>query len=344
MESSPSVVRRAAVRRIAGTVPSKDQPSERPRTTDDGRTQPDPAAPELKLLEIVRRGTPLRAIWHDAQKEALAKNRIKTVTLDSTGMAPGLLSERVQRLIETECPHAVLLRGGEVLAATQIPRLPTAVPFLFEHCSPYEFGASSPHRAKLALMRQCITYSPVAEENLRAAGVSRVRTCVGPSIPYVGAPPPEDVTIGVLKTSSDAAQTLSSILAMRERLERNYRVVSSIKMNGVEYVPSDVDVADASTVLVAPVDFGDVGQPHEGAALALSFGRALITSATSALSQVNLPTGSFIQVVKYSAGSYASAVEVFLRNPRPFLDWAKEDRVFPDPVPAIIRKVVTERK
>jgi hypothetical protein len=343
MESSSTVVRRAAIRRIASSVAGAEQSTGGPRTTTAERIIPDPAAPRVKLLEVTRKSTPLRALWAEAQREALTAHNIQTLTLDSTGLTPGALSERLQRLLETEYPDAVILRGGEVLAATQIPRTSGIVPFIFEHCTPYEFGASTPHRAKLALMRLVICYSAVAEEGLRAAGVSRVKTCVGPCIPAVELPLPAEVTVGVLKTAADAAQTLSSIVAMKERLGRQYRIVSSIKMSGVDHLPSDVDVVEASSVVVAPVDFGDVGQPHEGAALSLSFGRALITSKTSALAQVNLPTGTFIQVVKYSASSYASAVEVFLQNSRPFIDGHKEDRVFSDPVPAMIRKVVEKR-
>lgn len=343
MESSSAVVRRAAIRRIAGSVAGAEQSAGGGRPVTTERAVPDPAAPRLKLLEVIRKSTPLRSVWAEAQREALATHGITTVTLDSTGLAPGLLSERLQRMVETECPDAVILRGGEVLAAVHIPRVSGTVPFIFEHCTPYEFGASTPHRAKLALMRLVICYSAVAEESLRAAGVTRVKTCVGPSIPSVSIPLPDETTVGVLKTASDAAQTLSNIVAMKERLGREYRIVSSIKMNGVDYLPSDVDVVEAASVVVAPVDFGDVGQPHEGAALALAFGRALITSKTSALAQINLPAGTYIQVVKYSASSYASAVEVFLQNPRPFIDWHKEDRVFPDPVPAMIRKVVEKR-
>jgi hypothetical protein len=249
-----------------------------------------------------------------------------------------VLNEMLMRAMEKECPDAVLIRGGEVLSVIQPPR--SFVPFFFDHCTPYEFGASSPLRTKLALMRSCFCYSNVAEEALRAAGVGRVRVVTGPRVPYIGMPLPEKLTIGVLKTSADAAQTLSSIVSMREKHERDYRIVSAIKMNGVDLLPSDIDVAEASTVLVAPKDFEDMGQPHEGAALALAFGRALITTQTSGLSQVNFPAGTFIQVVKYSANSYASAVEVFLgsNTQRKLLEWAAEDRTFADTTPGIIRK------
>jgi hypothetical protein len=189
-------------------------------------------------------------------------------------------------------------------------------------------------------MRTCICYSGVAEDALRAAGVSRIRVAAGPKVPYVGLPLPDKLTIGVLKTSADAAQTLSSIVSMRAQHGRDYRIVSTIKMRGVDTLPTDIDVAEASTVIVSPTDFGDMGQPHEGAALALAFGRGLITTQTSGMAQVNFPAGTFIQVVKYSANSYASAVEVFLgsNTQRKLLEWAAEDRTFADPIPGIIRK------
>lgn len=336
VHGSPDV-RRASIRRITGAVPGPETPTRGHREAHTVSAAPSGSKEEIKILEVARRGTALQEFIREGQQESLAANGISSVRLDATGRTPGNLNEVLMRTIERECPDAVLLRGGEVLSAVQPPR--SFVPFFFDHCVPYEFGASSPLRAKLSLMRSCLCYSSVAEDALRSAGASRVRVISGPRVPYLGLPLPEKVTVGVLKTASDAAQTLASIVSMREHSGRNYRIVSSIKMKGVDYLPSDIDVAEAATVVVAPTDFGDIGQPHEGAALALSFGRALITTWTSGLAQVNFPAGTFIQVVKYSANSYAPAVEVFLgSNTRRLLEWVAEDRTFADPVPGIIRK------
>jgi len=337
MDHGSPDVRRASVRRIAGAVPSSE-PTGRAREANPVSAETGRPKAQIKVLEVGRRGTALQEFVREGQRESLAADGIQTQLLDVTAKAPGVLNEMLMRAMEKECPDAVLIRGGEVLSVIQPPR--SFVPFYFDHCTPYEFGASSPLRTKLALMRSCFCYSNVAEEALRAAGVGRVRVVTGPRVPYIGLPLPEQLTIGGLKTSADAAQTLSSIVSMREKHERDYRIVSAIKMNGVDLLPSDIDVAEASTVLVAPTDFEDMGQPHEGAALALAFGRALITTQTSGLSQVNFPAGTFIQVVKYSANSYASAVEVFLgsNTQRKLLEWAAEDRTFADTTPGIIRK------
>lgn len=330
-------VRRASVRRITGAVPTSEAPARGPREAHTNSAETGKAKAEIKILEVARKGTPLQEFVREGQRESLSNDGIRSVLLDATGKPPGALNDLLLRMMERECPDAVLLRGGEVLSAVQPPRART--PFFFDHCVPYEFGASSPLRAKLALMRYCICYSEVAESALRAAGVGRVKMTTGPRIPYLGLPLPEELTVGVLKTSADAAQTLASVVAMKERHARNYRIVSSMKMLGVDCLPSDIDVAEASTVLVAPTDFGDVGQPHEGAALALAFGRTLITTRTSGMCQVNFPTGTFVQVVKYSPGSYASGVEALLNgNIRKLLEWVSEDRTFADPVPGIIRK------
>jgi len=337
MDHSSADVRRASVRRIAGAVPSTEPPA-RPREAHSVGAEPSRPKAEIKVLEVARRGTALQEFIREGQRESLAADGVRTLLLDVTAKAPGILNEMLMRAMEKECPDAVLIRGGEVLSVIQPTR--SFVPFFFDHCTPYEFGASSPLRTKLALMRSCLCYSSVAEEALRAAGVSRVRVVAGPRVPYVGLPLPEKLTVGVLKTSADAAQTLSSIVSMRSQHDRDYRIVSSIKMKGVDLLPSDIDVAEASTVLVSPTDFGDIGQPHEGAALALAFGRTLITTQTSGFAQINFPAGTFIQVVKYSANSYASAVEVFLgsNTQRKLLEWVSEDRTFPDPIPGIIRK------
>lgn len=339
MDHGSADVRRASVRRIAGSVPRSEQPATR-RTREANPVSAESGRPKttVKVLEVGRRGTPLQEFVREGQRESLAADGVQTQLLDVTAKAPGVLNEILIRAVEKECPDAVLIRGGEVLSVIQPPR--SFVPFFFDHCTPYEFGAASPLRTKLALMRSCLCYSNVAEESLRAAGVGRVRVVAGPRIPYVGLPLPDKLTVGVLKTSADAAQTLSSIVSMRTQHERDYRIVSTVKMRGVDTLPTDVDVAEASTVIVAPTDFGDMGQPHEGAALALAFGRGLITTQTSGMAQVNFPAGTFVQVVKYSANSYASAVEVFLgsNTQRKLLEWTAEDRTFADPIPSIIRK------
>ena len=337
MGNGSTDVRRASVRRITGAVPSAEQPASRVVEAHPVRIESGRPKEEIKVLEVVRRGTPLQEFIREGQRESLAADGVRTHVLDATGKDPGPLNELLARALTTTCPDAVLLRGGEVLSAVQPPR--AQIPFFFDHCTPYEFGAASPLRMRLALMRACICYSNIAETALRDAGVSRVRLATGPTLPYLGLPLPAEMTFGVLKTSSDAAQALANIVAIRDKNERKYRIVSTIKMRGVDTLPSDVDVAEASTVLVAPTDFGDAGQPHEGAALALSFGRGLITTQTSALFQVNFPAGTYIHVVKYSANSYASAVEVFLNsNTRRLLEWTSEDRTFADPLPGIIRK------
>lgn len=337
MDQGSADVRRASVRRIARAIPSTEQPARGPCKANPVRVEPGHPKTKIKILEVGRRGTPLQEFVREGQRESLAANNLQTILLDVTAKTPDTLNEMAMRAVEKERPDAVLIRGGEVLSVLQPPCLFT--PLFFDHCTPYEFGAASPLRTKLALMRSCICYSTIAENALRSAGAKRVRLATGPKIPYVGLPLPEKLTIGVLKTSADAAQTLSSIVTMRSQHERDYRIVSTIRMRGVDTLPTDIDVAEASTVIVSPTDFGDMGQPHEGAALALAFGRGLITTQTSGLSQVNFPAGTFIHVVKYSPNSYAPAIEVFLcgNTQRRLLEWGAEDRTFADPIPGIIR-------
>jgi hypothetical protein len=284
----------------------------------------------MKLLEIFRGGSEVQTMVRDCQRAVLQDMGVEVFVLDATDMPAASVEE-----VAEDFEH-ILMRGGELLSLLPVRLMERA---LLDHASPYEFGVSSQHTAKLSFLRRAFCYSTVAENDLRDAGLGRVRHAAGPYLPCVPTPLPGKTTVAVLDTSTISRQVLSSLVSERDDVERHwpsFDVVSTLGGEGVLSADSDLDAAVRATVVIAPLDRGDMGQSHDGAILALATGRALVTTRNSALSSMPYPSGSFVFVDPVSPRAYALMMTMFFENPGPYLSWPDKARTDYEEVPRLV--------
>lgn len=265
----------------------------------------------MKLVELYRKPHEILEVAWSCQRQALKDLGVALELVDCTGLPLAAAKARVAQAAGS----AWLVRDTFFLQLD----LPGTV--YVDLALPCELGTTSPLRAKLQKARRVFAYSALVERSVREAGMGRVTVLPGPHMESWESPIPEKVTVGVLKTSSDAQRVLVELMSYRATKDFVFDVVSPMPAKGALKVATNLDAADACTVVLAPMDFGDTGEPHLGAILALGARKGLITSRNDALSAMGFPMGSFIHVLKYSPRSYVSAIDVFMHNPRPFLEW-----------------------
>ena len=272
------------------------------------------------VLDIFRTSNDILELSRWEQRAGLEDRGIDVVPLDLTGLPVAEAQDRYIRAMDMARPQLQLIRGGDVL---EILPLVTKVPTLFDHSTPYSFGKTTPLRGKLEYLRRSFCYSTMAVNDLKDAMVHRITLVSGPYLSPIPTPEPEKMTVAVLKTCSLAQQVLREVAHMRDRAHLDFNIVSTMPAPGVEVVESSFEAARRASLVCAPMEDIDYGQPHVGAVLALATGKALATSRTSALESLPYPTGSFISILKHAPRSYGTAATT-LANSKGLSDWPKK--------------------
>lgn len=282
----------------------------------------------MRILDLQRPLHLLDRIALEEQAVRLRAEGLVPVVLDATGMTPQQLNTAMARHLRTV--DALLVRGLELFAMLALPGLPV----FLDHRTPYELGRTSPLRAKLARVRRAFCYSSEAAQALAEAGLVRNRLIPGPFLSPSPTPLPEKAAVGVLRTGAEAQRALMAVLEYRDRTMQPWPIYSTLSARGVTVLGTDIEVADRSSMLVAPTD-ADLGQPHWGALLAAATGRILVAKKTSALDNLPYPNGSFSHVV---GDSWGGGVQYVLSTPQNTAEWARRSRAYPDRLPELLRE------
>ena len=267
----------------------------------------------MKIVELYKTPHEVLDIAWSGQRQYLRDQGVTVLAHNVSGMPSHATKDLLKVMPD---PDAWLLRDLEFL------KYDLSGTVYLDLSTPCALGPTSPWRTKLQKVRRVFGYSALMENSVRDAGMGRVTTLPGPYIEPFDSPLPERMTVAVLKTSADAQRVLFELLQFRASKNFDWDVVSPIQARGSTLVGSNLDAADAATLILAPTDNGgDLGTPHLGAILALASKKALATSRNDAVSTMGFPAGTFINVTKYSARSYVGAIELFLRGSKTFLEW-----------------------
>lgn len=291
----------------------------------------------MRLLEIVHGGNEVLRLVFDAQREHLKKHfGLRTISIE--GMKKETATQLVKKNIIDFQPVGLLLRGIYGLPAVALTG--TKIPLVVDHCTPAELGKTSPLREHLHTVRRVICYSSKAENDVREAGLGKVTVLSGPFLPVVDCPLPENLGVAILDTCPGARAVLDHVRNMRASKGWKFDIVSTMVASGVIHVDSAPEAVERAHLVVGVYDEMDYGQPHDAAILALSFGRALAASRTSAFGVLPYPVGSYITTPTYATGAASAAVDIFMRSPGPFLSWPAKVKSDPAEVPNLVKKLV----
>jgi len=283
----------------------------------------------VRFLEVIHSGSEvLRLVWlgQDAWLRE-AGHEVQVLDLQGRPATERLVLLKAERLHGHE---AVLVRGIEVLPLLSDAGFLAGPKVVLDHCTPAQVGRTYPRLGLLQRLAKVSCYSPQAERGFREAGVGKVRTLPGPhAVPVQEDARGEGLVIGVARSCATAHQVLTKLLRAADEKGWGATFVSTMTAIGSEKVGSDLEVAERCDLLVAPREEVDLGQPHEGAILALAFGRALVTNWTEALSAMSYTQGTYLNVDKYSAGlsGYVAAVELYRRNRGPYDAYPRRAKV-----------------
>ena len=156
--------------------------------------------------------------------------------------------------------------------------------------------------------KRVFVYSDLMMQTIRAAGIGAISRHQGPYLPRIDFGT-EDVSdsIGVLGLGRGALVVLGQLKRRREQERLKFNLITTEAVAGTLRAASVFEVAERCGLLVAPYEEIDRGGPHEAALLALSTGRVLCTSATSALRSLPLGERQLLEAACYERGSYAEA-------------------------------------
>ena len=277
-----------------------------------------------RLLELVYSSGPVLDVVFAAQRRGLTEalgREFLTLELQGHG------TRSRAKLLQAASRHrwdALLIRGVRGLGEALPFFLKT--PFFLDHVGDYEFGQRGELAPYAFKLKRAFCYSPKADADLRRAGFGKLTMLAGPCLPLLREPPPNGPTpvLGVLDTGHGARQALARIKSVRSQQGWDFEIVTTLKDRGARQVDNHFEVAEQCNLLACPMEFKDQGTPHEGALLALSIGRALATSQTSAIQALPLPPNNYVHVEKYSLGGYGTCWEVYRRSRSRFDDWASK--------------------
>ena len=280
----------------------------------------------MKFLEITYDGGPVLDVVFEAQRSALAE-----------AIGRGYQHLEMQKLSTAQ--RAKLLREAakyrwDMLFIRGVRGLEEALqffpntPFLLDHVAGYDFGPKySLNKYAFKLVR-AFCYSAMADTDLRHAGFGKVTTMAGPFLPKLTAEAPSGgpPVLGLLDIGHGARQALARIKKVRKDQGWDFEIVTTLKDRGARQVDNVFDVAEECNLLVCPVESKDYGVPAEAAILALSVGRALSTSQTSAMLSMPYTRGQYVHVEKYSLGGFGTCWEVYRRRRAVLDDWPDKAR------------------
>ncbi len=279
-----------------------------------------------RLLEITYDGGPILDVVFAAQRRSLGSELGRGfLHVDLRGHN----TKGRAKLLQAAARHrwdAVLIRG--VRGMEEALPFFTGTPFFLDHVGGYDFGLKNEFSPIAFKLRRAFCYSPQADNELRDAGFGKITTMAGPSLPDLRTPAPTGdlPVLGLLDTGHGARQALARIKQVRAAQGWGFDIVTTLKDSQARQVAHPFEVAEQCNVLACPMEFRDQGTPHEGAILALSVGRALATSQTSAMLALPYTPAKYIHVEKYGLGGYGTCWEVYRRSRARLDDWPDRAR------------------
>jgi hypothetical protein len=235
-------------------------------------------------------------------------------------------------------PDLILVRGFELLQGVFRTDIHKAAPIVLDHCTPTYVDSNHPLMAQLHRLSHVLCYSEQVAASYRKAGYGRVKTMGGPYLPSGcrDAVREGPLRVAVLNTCQSASQVLIRVASLNAEKGWGAHIYSPMKAVGSQQVGSNFEAAELAQLVIAPFEETDMGQPHEGAILALGIGRALATSRTMAMDNMPFPSGSYILCPRYAIGSYAAAIPTFAGSPEKFSGWVDKAKVNLSEIPKTI--------
>jgi hypothetical protein len=291
-----------------------------------------------KLLEITYDGGPILDVVFAAQRVLLEKELGRGfMHLSLSGIGRAGRAKILQKASKQRW-DAVLIRG--IRGMKEASPFFTRTPFFVDHVGGYDFGVRNEFSQFASKLRRVFCYSPQADSELRSAGIGGVSTLAGPFLPSLPTPRPmvEVPVMGLLDTGHGARAVLGGIKRVRDAQGWGFEIVTTVRDADSRQVDNAFEVAEQCDLLVCPMEFKDQGTPHEGAILALSIGRALATSHTSAILTMPYPSATYLPVERYGLGSFNSVWEVYRRGRTRLDGWPTKARTDHNHLPREILK------
>lgn len=290
------------------------------------------------LLELVYEGGPILDLCLEAQREYLAAElRNGFASIDMRGL-PLIDQERTLRAASKGMVHHLLIRGmsGLPMAPQPFPKAALFLDMLGKSDAPEPRSLS-----QFAFrIKRAFAYSREADGALRDAGIGLISKIPGPYFPRVNMDTVESLTVGVLPFGRGEMEVIGKLKQLRDERGIAFEILSTQRIRGTVPVPSPLEMAAQSSLLIFPNEQIDLLGPNEGGILAICTGRALCTCVTSALEIMPYPRSRFLVATRYAAGSYAQAVPAYMREQAVFDAWPKQIEVDPLAVPKeILRRL-----
>jgi hypothetical protein len=273
------------------------------------------------LLELVFEGGEILdhslAFQRESLRERLGSDFVSVDLRSKTALERKALLQTT--LVRGKTFKNVLIRGlSGLLEASQVFR--TSSLFL-DALGRSELPASREFSQWAFRTKRAFVYSDLMMQAVRAAGIGAISRHQGPYLPRINLGT-EDVSnsIGVLSLGRGFTPVLGQLKRRWEQEGLKFDLVTTMAVAGATRVGSVFEVAERCGLLIAPYEEMDRGGPHEAALLALSTGRVLCTSATSALYSLPMGEKQLLQAACYERNSYADAaldyegIEVHSKN------------------------------
>ena len=292
----------------------------------------------MNILELVPATSDILQLAWMGQRNYWEEEGVEVRQLPTAKKKTGEIADALVAACAQKKPDLILVRGFEQLQGLFRTDIHKTAPIILDHCTPAHVDSNHPLMAQLHRLTRVLCYSEQVESSYRKAGYGRVKTIGGPYLPLGCREAVREgpLRVAVLNTCSSAGQVLIRVAALN--LEKGWGAIiySPLKAIGVQQVASNFEAAELSQLVIAPYEETDLGQPHEGAILALGIGRALATSRTLAMDNMPYPSGSYILCPRYAIGAYAAAIPTFSGNQDKFSGWVDKAKVNLTEIPKTI--------
>jgi len=270
----------------------------------------------MRLLEIVRHSTDvLQAVYED-QRAYWSDRGVQIVTVHVEKMKKADRHTLLRRTLSAPF-DVVLIRGIESLR--EVASLKPRARICLDAVSNSDVGDES--RLDLWKLHRVFCYSKsfvaALPEGMQKS--SKIVLMGGPYLPRglsIPHPGKAETHFGLLDLYSGAHKVLQNILFTQKQTGWEGQIVTTLRHKSplVQTVSDHYEVAEMSNVLLAPFETEEHGLPSEGAILAMSFDRGLISTQIGALHSTPYNSENYLIVPKYRPGAWGRAMAVYNRG------------------------------